>query len=151
MATAPKTHRPLNTGTPRQEHDRMRGSAQERGYDSSWHKVREIKVKQNPLCEDCEYEGLTVPVSEVDHIIPINGLDDPLRLDMLNLRSRCKRCHIKKTRMDTWIRGMYEHLTEVEGKPLDDARDMIVEKVEREQFGWGAGGQGRDERTRNLQ
>lgn len=136
MATAPKTHKPLHSGFVRIEHDKRRGSAVERGYDWTWHKLRESYVKQHPLCEDCEQDGLTVPVDEVDHIIPINGPNDPLLLDPQNLRSRCKACHVKKTRMDGRIRGMFDDLRK-QGMQYDDARSIIVEKVERERIGWG--------------
>ena len=130
MAMAPKTHRPLNSGTPRQEYDRRRGSAQERGYDSTWHDVRAIKVEMNPLCEDCEANGLTVLVDEVDHIIPINGKNDPLRLDMENLRSRCKACHTRKTRLDASIRGLFDGLIK-QGYEYDNARDVVVDRAGR--------------------
>jgi len=136
MATAPKTHRPHTGSTPRQLYDKRRGSAQERGYNHQWHKVRASKVKDNPLCEDCEDAGLTVPVDEVDHVIPITGHGDPLRLDMHNLRSRCKACHTKKTRLDQWIRRMYDDLVG-DGIDCDEARDTIIEKVKDERAEWG--------------
>ncbi len=125
MATAPKTHRPLGSSTPRQQHDKRRGSAQERGYDARWHKLRAWYVRQHPLCQDCEARGLTVVVDEVDHVIPINGPNDQLRLDVMNLRSRCKACHAKKTRIDGWIRSMYEHLIQ-DGITYYRARDAVT-------------------------
>jgi len=126
MATAPKTHRPLTGGTPRQEHDKRRGSAQERGYDSRWHKLRALYVLEHLLCEDCEANGLTVVVDEVDHIIPIDGKYDPLRLDAANLRSRCKACHTKKTHnWDVRIRRMYDDLIGT-GIDHDEARDAVT-------------------------
>ena len=128
MATAPKTHRPLNSGPPREEYDKRRGSASERGYDAAWHKLREIKVKQNPLCEDCEQDGLTVIVNEVDHIIPISGRDDPLRLDMENLRSMCKTCHTRKTKNDSYIRSLFDSLIG-QGIDHEGARDAVVERA----------------------
>jgi len=134
MATAPKVHRVFKGSTSRRQCDERRGSAQSRGYDVTWRKLRAIKVKRNPLCEDCEQNGLTVPVAEVDHIIPINGMNDLLRLDMQNLRSRCKACHTRKTRLlDGWIRGMYDDLIG-DGIDPDDARDTIIEKVRAKQF-----------------
>lgn len=132
MATAPKTHRPHNLGTPRQEHDKWRGSAAERGYDNDWHTCRDSYVDLHPLCEDCTDKGLTVVVDEVDHIIPFEGLDDRLRLDEDNLRSRCKACHTRKTRLDGWIRGLYEHLRG-EGFDYYTARDAVIDKVLKEQ------------------
>ena len=129
MATAPKTHRPLHGGTPRQEYDKRRGSAVERGYDSRWHKLRAWYVAGNPLCEDCSDKGLTVEVDEVDHVIPINGPNDPLRLDAENLRSRCKTCHTTKTyNLDRRLRGMYDGLLN-SGIGYVAARDAVLNKA----------------------
>ena len=126
MATAPKTHRPLNSGTARQEYDKRRGSAQERGYDWNWHKLRAWYVESNPLCEDCADNGITVVVDEVDHIIPINGKNDRLLLDAENLRSRCKACHTRKTHsMDDRNRIMFDFLIGF-GHDHDDARDAVL-------------------------
>ncbi|MCC7419957.1 MAG: HNH endonuclease [Planctomycetaceae bacterium] len=43
------------------------------------------------------------PVEVVDHRIPFNGPDDPLRLDPSNLQSLCRRHHGLKTHRD--LRG----------------------------------------------
>ena len=137
MATAPKTHKPLKSGTPRQEYDKRRGSAVERGYDWDWHKRRKWYANRHPLCEDCESRGLTVMVDEVDHVIPIDGKHDRLRLDTHNLRSRCKACHTMKTRMDDWIRGAFDELIR-DGIEYEIARDATVARAEIEQNGWGA-------------
>ena len=131
MATAPKIHRPLNRGTPRQEHDKWRGSAAERGYDNDWHKCRDSYVLSHPLCEDCTDKGLTAEVDEVDHIIPFKGDGDDLRLDEDNLRSRCKACHTKKGRLDEWLRETYESLRR-NGIGYQQARDTIIAAAMRE-------------------
>jgi len=54
----------------RQEQDRDRGSAQERGYTSAWTKARGHYLRKHPLCEYCRRAGLVVPATVVDHIIP---------------------------------------------------------------------------------
>ncbi len=129
MATAPKTHRPLGGTTARQQYDKRRGSAVERGYDHRWHECREWYVRRNGLCEDCAVKGLTVIVDEVDHIIPFKGSSDRLRLDHANLRSRCKACHTRKTRQfDVWIRRLWDNLMS-NGTDYYTARDMLIEKV----------------------
>ena len=74
-----------------------RGNSHSRGYDYRWTKLRAWWAKEHPLCQDCEDEGLTVLMDEVDHVIPFNGKHDPLRLDATNLRSLCKRHHRLKT------------------------------------------------------
>jgi 5-methylcytosine-specific restriction protein A len=107
MPYAPRAHQPRHQTARPQRVDR-RASASERGYDSRWTKLRAAYVAQHPLCEDCIAEGRTMAVHEVDHIIPINGINDPLRLMWDNLRSRCRSHHASKTRQDERIRAEYE-------------------------------------------
>lgn len=91
------TRKPKRTRARR--HDR-RESASKRGYDREWAKLRHSYASEHPLCEHCQRQGLTVPVHEVDHILPFNGPGDPLRLDRSNLQSLCRPCHAKKTAQD---------------------------------------------------
>ena len=79
--------------------DRFRGSSRDRGYDRDWEKLRALKAKLNPLCEDCEDEGRITPVDEVDHVIPIGDAPER-RLDLTNLRSLCLSHHRQKTARD---------------------------------------------------
>ncbi len=77
----------------------------ERGYDTLWRNVREAYFADHPLCEDCLDEGVPNPeYIEVDHVIPIHIRPD-LRLDMTNLRSRCRRHHKLKTDEDQRFYG----------------------------------------------
>ena len=71
-----------------------RGTAAERGYDGQWQKVRWLKLRTNPLCEECEKRGRVVPAKEVHHIQPIKERPD-LRLSVENLQSLCVPCHDK--------------------------------------------------------
>lgn len=80
------------------DRDGDRGTRQQRGYDNPWLKLRASKVAADPLCEECEKQGYTTVATEVHHIVPFNGLDDPLRLDWKNLESLCGACHGEKTR-----------------------------------------------------
>ena len=78
----------------RHEYGVNRKSAQERGYDSGWTRLRAVYVRANPLCqirEKCNGD----PTEEVDHIIPIS--DGGARLDENNLQAACRRCHRWKT------------------------------------------------------
>jgi 5-methylcytosine-specific restriction endonuclease McrA len=48
------------------------------------------------LCAICQNQGRTTLAQEVDHIVPFNGKDDPLRLDPQNLQSLCIPHHREK-------------------------------------------------------
>lgn len=66
-----------------------------------WRKLRAWKFTCNPLCEDCEELGLTVPAEDIHHKKSFMSVDDPneklmLAYDFDNLRSLCKKCHQKK-------------------------------------------------------
>lgn len=64
---------------------------------SKWKKIRDTKIKLNPLCECCG-EKLA---EEVHHILPLEDyLNDPetmeqLAYDINNLQSLCRECHYK--------------------------------------------------------
>jgi 5-methylcytosine-specific restriction enzyme A len=60
-----------------------------------WRKFRKWYVNENPLCVKCAERGLTVPVEEVDHIIPIRLGGE--QYDWDNLQSLCKSCHSRKS------------------------------------------------------
>ena len=62
---------------------------------SRWQKVRNKKLKLNPLCEHCFPDDVVI-ATEVDHFIPI-GKDWSLRLSISNMQSLCHPCHMKKT------------------------------------------------------
>src|SRR5688572_4286356 len=83
----------------RQEAERVKGSRIARGYDKDWIRLREWFVRQpeNVLCRMCQAAGRTTLTTEVDHVIPFNGLRDPLRLAVSNLQGLCADCHRKKT------------------------------------------------------
>ncbi|WP_269448179.1 HNH endonuclease [Lentibacillus sp. JNUCC-1] len=54
-------------------------------------------LRRNPLCVHCTDSGMTVPATEVDHIVPHRG-DRDLFWDPNNHQGLCKSCHSKKTR-----------------------------------------------------
>lgn len=62
-----------------------------------WKKLRAYKLSLNPLCEDCEEQGITTPGHTVDHIQPRKqgGTDH-----LYNLRTRCKHHNSQKTALD---------------------------------------------------
>lgn len=81
------------------EYDRMRGSASSRGYDWTWHKLRNAVLQGSPLCVRCEKQGRTRAAEEVDHIQPISTHPE-LRLVRENLQPLCLPCHRLKTALD---------------------------------------------------
>ena len=72
--------------------DDRRGNAQDRGYDRTWQKVREMKASRDPLCEECYKVGIEKPMELVHHILSIEEYPE-LRLVMENLMSLCRNCH----------------------------------------------------------
>jgi 5-methylcytosine-specific restriction protein A len=88
---------------------RTRASAARRGYDSRW---RRYRIRQwlplHPRCGDrlagqsaehsqCRRDGRDVPGTDVDHIVPVSGPDDPLFWEVTNHQSLCHACHSAKT------------------------------------------------------
>jgi 5-methylcytosine-specific restriction protein A len=58
---------------------------------STWEKVRNMKLKRNPLCELCMTYDRVIPARIVHHITPIK--QGGSLLDLTNLMSVCRRCH----------------------------------------------------------
>lgn len=119
MPYAPKTHRPRHYTARPKRIDRRASAERERkqdAYGPEWNRLSGVYFRANPLCEDCgaaPYNG-TRRRHEVDHIIPINGPDDPLLLEVRNLRTRCRSCHAAKTaRHDKAIREEYDRTMDV--------------------------------------
>ena len=69
------------------------GAAHEKGYDARWHKYRNWYLAQHPLCVVCDHAA-----NVVDHIVPVNGKDDPLFYEMTNHQALCRPCHDAKHR-----------------------------------------------------
>ena len=69
-------------------------SRHQRGYGSTWDKLRAAKLAADPLCEPCKAKGRTTAATEVDHVTPKfkGGTNDPN-----NLQSICRPCHADKT------------------------------------------------------
>ena len=72
-------------------------SAAARGYDGDWRRLRLRILADEPLCRFCAAEGRVTAATEVDHIDPFRGLDDPRRLDPANCRPLCTPCHRSRT------------------------------------------------------
>ena len=76
--------------------DRMRGGADERGYNAEWRRARKAFLQKHPLCAECGKAGELIPATVVDHIIPHRG-DQKLFWDENNWQPLCKDCHDRKT------------------------------------------------------
>jgi 5-methylcytosine-specific restriction protein A len=73
-----------------------RESAERRGYNHRWRKVRAAYLRRHPLCVKCLAEGRYVTATVVDHIKPHRG-DPHLMWDVSNYQALCKPCHDRKT------------------------------------------------------
>ena len=71
-------------------------SGDSKPYDRKWRRIRDYKLKLNPLCEECLKQGRIILANEVHHIKPVDYYPE-LRLDIDNLESLCKVCHEKIT------------------------------------------------------
>lgn len=63
-----------------------------------WRKIREEKIRLNPLCENCEEMGRTNPAEEIHHKIPFmqgrnQAQRERLAFDLDNLEALCIKCH----------------------------------------------------------
>jgi 5-methylcytosine-specific restriction protein A len=74
-----------------------RGTATQRGYNSRWSRYSIRYRRLHPFCTECQRQGILKQADCVDHIIPVNGPDDPLFWDENNHQSLCISCHSEKT------------------------------------------------------
>ncbi len=68
-------------------------------YNSTrWQRLRDLKFRNDPLCERCAEAGIVRPAEDIHHIVSFMSTDDPekrrfLAYDYDNLQSLCKQCH----------------------------------------------------------
>ena len=96
-----------HTKAQRSADDKRRGSSTQRGYGSRWQRYRAWRLQQPEytLCVMCDAAGRITPATDVDHIVRVNGADDPLFWDRSNHQSLCHRCHSIKTAQEGRERG----------------------------------------------
>ena len=82
---------------PTSEYEKTRNSINSKIYNTTWRKLRRVKLNSNPLYELCLAKGKVVQAEEVDHVKPVNQYPE-LRLVYNNLQNLCVTCHSKKTR-----------------------------------------------------
>lgn len=78
--------------------DRARGSAAKRGYGKRWQEYREryLRREDHVFCA-C---GCGRLATDVDHIIPVAGPEDPLFWKPSNHQPLAHECHARKTAED---------------------------------------------------
>jgi 5-methylcytosine-specific restriction protein A len=65
-------------------------------YNSrTWRKLRKFVLDKNPLCVNCERNGIISVAKVGDHIVPINKGGE--RLKESNIQGLCKKCHDSKS------------------------------------------------------
>ena len=72
------------------EYNDKRKSASKQGYNYTWRKVRELALRDEPLCRMCLEHGKTRPADTVHHID-----ENPKNNKRINLMPLCKSCHNK--------------------------------------------------------
>ena len=118
--------------------DRRRGTSHERGYDGNWQKHRLRHLRENPFCVRCTARfGPTLADSGdksavVDHIVRVNGPDDPLFWYLDNHQTLCNGppewCHNWKTqRADKEILEVFGKATKA-GATMNEALDQAVQR-----------------------
>ena len=79
-----------------------RGTAEQRGYDAEWRKLRRTILQRDGYrcrCLECAELGRVLPATEVDHRIPKaeGGTNDPANLFAINAD-----CHKRKTQRESY-------------------------------------------------
>lgn len=89
------------------DRDRRRGTAQERGYTYRWAKYSKqyLSHPDHQICK-LHLPGCTLLAECVDHIVPVNGPDDPNFWLESNHQSSCLHCNTIKGKRT--IVGTYE-------------------------------------------
>lgn len=74
----------------------MRKLRQDAYNQTAWRKLREVYLKQNPLCEECIKKNKVTPATSVHHRqspFSKGQVNQYLFLDYENLESVCHECH----------------------------------------------------------
>lgn len=91
MPNLPKSRRP--SWLPKKEPKPYTG---ETFYHTpAWRNLRAKFIRENPMCVECERQGIVEVGKVVDHIIPIRK--GGAKLDEANLQTLCVRHHAIKT------------------------------------------------------
>jgi 5-methylcytosine-specific restriction protein A len=81
------------------------GHSNRQFYGSTeWKALRTRKIKKDPLCQVCLPKGFLSEGKDIDHIIEIKD-NYSLRLDITNLQTLCRSCHMYKTNKERIVRN----------------------------------------------
>lgn len=73
-------------------------------YNSTrWRKDRAAYMQLNPICVQCEMNGIMTPASVCDHVTPV--LDGGDVWDWSNRQALCTTCHAIKSGKEAHTRG----------------------------------------------
>ena len=64
--------------------------------DSRWKKIRNLYIKEHPLCEKCMEKGVVTPAQDIHHVkspFKDNEVNMNLLLNYNNLMALCRECH----------------------------------------------------------
>lgn len=92
----PYINKPKRNPSQRNENTASRELRRKAYSNTAWRKLRDLFLRQHPLCERCMANGRTVPAEDIHHKkSPFrNGeIDYSLLLDEKNLEALCKKCH----------------------------------------------------------
>lgn len=95
----------------RQTEQRGRTEASRAGFyqTTAWKLLRDKRINENPLCQECEKKGRINAAKLVDHIKPVEDYPQ-LALSYENTQSLCEFCHNVKTRRDKQERKQRQKL-----------------------------------------
>lgn len=95
MPARPTVHRPMGWRPPEPWQRSAGQQAPAHRLPSSWPKLRQQVLRDQPLCQPCLRAGFVRPSREVDHIVPRSQGGTS---DRANLQGICVECHRAKTR-----------------------------------------------------
>lgn len=67
--------------------------------NTTWRKLRDLFLKEHPICQDCVAKGKITPAVDIHHLrSPFKGgeVNYGLLLDYNNLAALCKECHAER-------------------------------------------------------
>ena len=92
LATPGEQYCPQHKTKTEQFYNKYQRPNDKNAYGRAWKRIRDRKIKENPLCEECLKNGIYKAAEEVHHILP---LADGGRSTQDNLMSLCRSCHLK--------------------------------------------------------
>ncbi len=92
-------HRGCTNRMPCPTHTRTPSTRAKPYNNTRWRKFRLAYLRQHPLCIRCLAQGITRAATDVDHITPVTGPDDP-SFWTGPFQALDRDCHREKTRED---------------------------------------------------